>query len=221
MHTLPAVTAPVLYGTAAKRRWGIGTGLAVSLALHALLILAYRFAWQPPPVDPARPAPTLTVWLRPVPPPVARLLPPPTPPATPAPKTRPARQRAERTPRRAAATEASAAKPAGAPAPPISLPSPAGEQRADLFAAEQKPKFDMEAARKSARKLANNLDDPARAGTAVAQLDKKPLYPEERDGKLARDIAGAKRANCKDGVPGGLLAPLFLLMDKKDSGCKW
>ena len=42
-----------------------------------------------------------------------------------------------------------------------------------------------------------------------------------RKPKSARAIAGAKRRDCKDGIPGGLLAPLILLMDKKDSGCKW
>jgi len=39
--------------------------------------------------------------------------------------------------------------------------------------------------------------------------------------RLARGIGAARRAHCKDGVPGGLLAPLYLMMDKKDSGCKW
>jgi hypothetical protein len=36
-----------------------------------------------------------------------------------------------------------------------------------------------------------------------------------------RAIGRAKRRDCKDGIPGGLLAPLILLLDKKDSGCKW
>jgi hypothetical protein len=55
-------------------------------------------------------------------------------------------------------------------------------------------------------------------GTALERLPPKPLETESR---LARGIQAAKRANCKDGIPGGLLAPLFLMMDKKDSGCKW
>jgi hypothetical protein len=38
---------------------------------------------------------------------------------------------------------------------------------------------------------------------------------------MARAISSAKRRDCKDGLPGGLLGPLLLLMDKKDSGCKW
>jgi hypothetical protein len=68
-----------------------------------------------------------------------------------------------------------------------------------------------------ARELAN-APDPAKAGTAVAQLPPKPLASETR---AERAISRAKRRDCKDGIPGGLLAPLYLMMDKKDSGCKW
>jgi hypothetical protein len=75
----------------------------------------------------------------------------------------------------------------------------------------------VDAARKMARKMAND-PDPAKAGTALERLPPKPLETESR---LARGIKAAKRGNCKDGVPGGLLAPLYLMMDKKDSGCKW
>ena len=34
-------------------------------------------------------------------------------------------------------------------------------------------------------------------------------------------IDDGKRADCKEGIPGGLLAPLYLLLKKKDSGCEW
>ena len=68
-----------------------------------------------------------------------------------------------------------------------------------------------------ARSLASE-PDPAKAGTAVAQLPPKAL---ETQSKAARAIRSAKRRDCKDGIPGGLLAPLILMMDKKDSGCKW
>ncbi|CDG86075.1 hypothetical protein GJA_5479 [Janthinobacterium agaricidamnosum NBRC 102515 = DSM 9628] len=37
---------------------------------------------------------------------------------------------------------------------------------------------------------------------------------------MARSMSQAKRGDCKN-APGGLLAPLLMLMDKKDSGCKW
>jgi hypothetical protein len=79
------------------------------------------------------------------------------------------------------------------------------------------PHFDLDAARNVARRVANE-PDPAKAGTALERLPPKPL---ETETKLERAINGAKRRDCKDGVPGGLLAPLFLMMDKKDSGCKW
>ena len=81
----------------------------------------------------------------------------------------------------------------------------------------------MNAALGTARKLASEkgaLQDPARAGTPVAQLDDHPLYPEQRETKLARDIAGAKRGDCKN-TGAGLLSPLIWLLDKKDSGCKF
>jgi hypothetical protein len=75
----------------------------------------------------------------------------------------------------------------------------------------------MEAARHAARKVAHERD-PAKAGTAVGQIPEKPLASET---PLARKMSQAARADCKDGIPGGLLAPLLLAMDKKDSGCKW
>ena len=105
-------------------------------------------------------------------------------------------------------------------------PAPAAPKAPDPFVVEQAPepppptdtpRFDLEAARTAARSLAN-IRDPAREGTAVAQFPEKPLETETR---AARAIGAAKRRNCKDGVPGGLLAPLLMLADKKDSGCKW
>ena len=75
----------------------------------------------------------------------------------------------------------------------------------------------MEAARRIARANAH-LRDPGKEGTALAQFPEEPLQTES---KLARAISKAKRPNCKDGIPGGLLAPLYLMMDKKNSGCKW
>jgi hypothetical protein len=82
---------------------------------------------------------------------------------------------------------------------------------------EEAPKFDMEAARRIARENAH-LRDPGKEGTALSQFPEEPLQTES---KLARAIGKAKRRNCKDGIPGGLLAPLYLMMDKKNSGCKW
>jgi hypothetical protein len=79
------------------------------------------------------------------------------------------------------------------------------------------PRFNLDAARNVARKVANE-PDPAKVGTALERLPPPPLRTESR---LERGIKEAKRPDCKDGVPGGLLAPIFLAMDKKDSGCKW
>jgi len=69
--------------------------------------------------------------------------------------------------------------------------------------------FDREAAKATARDIAGDLGAPQ---TALS---------ETREEKLGRKIQNAARPNCKDGIPGGLLAPLYLMMDKKDSGCKW
>ena len=98
-----------------------------------------------------------------------------------------------------------------APAAPAAPADPFAEQP------QGAPKFDMEAARRSARKVASERD-PAKAGTAVGQIPEKPLASET---PLARKMSQAARADCKDGIPGGLLAPLLLAMDKKDHGCKW
>ncbi|MTW12958.1 hypothetical protein GM658_20330 [Pseudoduganella eburnea] len=71
------------------------------------------------------------------------------------------------------------------------------------------PRFDREAAKAAARDIAGELGPPQIA------------LRETRQEKLGRKIQSAARPNCKDGIPGGLLAPLYLMMDKKDSGCKW
>lgn len=80
------------------------------------------------------------------------------------------------------------------------------------------PKFDMAAALSTARKVASERD-PSKVGTAVGQIPDKPLRTETQ---LARDIASGKRGDCRTAYAGaGLLAPLVMLLDKKDSGCKW
>lgn len=71
------------------------------------------------------------------------------------------------------------------------------------------PRFDREAAKSAARDIAGELDTS------------QPALRETHEERLARKIQSAARPNCKDGIPGGLLAPLYLMMDKKDSGCKW
>jgi len=90
-------------------------------------------------------------------------------------------------------------------------------QQADQPAPGEAPEFDMNVARQTARQLAGQTK-LGREGHANAQFPDPPL---ETESKLGKAISRAKRRNCKDGIPGGLLAPLFLAMDKKDHGCKW
>lgn len=182
----------------------IAAGVALSLAAHALLLSAWRGPKAPAALPPPRP---LAVRVQPPPPP------PPLVEEAPAPAPR-AAERPARAPK---------------PRPPRSViavpPEPAAPAAPDPFIVEQSPepppadtpRFDLDAARKAARSLAN-MRDPAREGTALAQFPEKPLETESR---AARAIGAAKRRDCKDGIPGGLLAPLLLLADKKDSGCKW
>jgi hypothetical protein len=179
-------------------------GVAVSIAMHALFLLAYRnTTFKTMEIGPAEPTVLSVMIAPPAPPPpepeIAR-------PAAPAP-SRPAAPRTTR------------------PAPPqavIAVPESASPAP-DPFVVQQEetldpaPKFDMNAAREVARANAH-LRDPSKEGTALAQFPEPALQTES---KLARGIREAKRRDCKDGIPGGLLAPIYLLMDKKDSGCKW
>ncbi|WP_159699607.1 hypothetical protein [Massilia sp. 9I] len=188
-----------------NKRFLVGVG--VSVALHAMLMLAYRGALPlSPPPEPESPAPI-----------AVRILPPPPPPAAP---------RAESAPQPRAEPAAPRSTRKSTPKPVIAVPaSPEQEgspdaftvQQADAPAPSEAPQFDMGAARQTARQLASQTK-LGREGNANAQFPEPPL---ETESKFAKAISKAKRRNCKDGVPGGLLAPLFLMMDKKDSGCKW
>jgi len=185
----------------------VAAGVAISLAAHALLLSIYR---QPRPAALPPPASEpLTVRLQAAPqePPVAEPAEQPVQPRVqtkPAPRARPPRRIIAVPPQPEAAKDKSFA----VEAPPAS-PSPADAAPA--------PRFNLDAARSVARKVANE-PDPAKVGTALERLPPPPLQTES---KFERAIKGAKRPDCKDGVPGGLLAPIFLAMDKKDSGCKW
>jgi len=192
-------------GEVRQRHKRIALGMAVSLAIHALLLTAYR----PGTVRDAagaddQPPRSIVVRLRPLPPPRSdeppeRFIRPSLPGANTAPKKKPVRV--------------------------IAVPhEPAAPAQPGSYVAQQPqldktapPRFDIEAARRVARRLANQ-PDPSKAGTALAQF---PEPPPQTQSKAARAIAAAKRRDCKDGLPGGLLAPLLLLKDKKDSGCKW
>jgi hypothetical protein len=181
-----------------KQSMRVAAAIAISLATHALLLSSYR---QPRPA--ALPAPAtepLTVRLQAAPEqlPAAE---PAVPVAQPEPRARPASR-----PRRARRIIA---------VPPPAAPS--GEEHPKVDAQPEAPRFNLDAARSVARQVANE-PDPAKVGTALERLPPPPLQTET---KLERAIKAAKRPDCKDGIPGGLLAPLYLMMDKKDSGCKW
>ncbi|MGZ8293870.1 MAG: hypothetical protein ACXW2U_01145 [Telluria sp.] len=191
-------------------------GVSASLALHALLLFAYRHHLTSVPAgDGVEPARSIAIWLRP---PEALK-----PAAAPKPAREPARL--SRLPRHAPAPARTPT--AARTSDLIAIPdrTPGQQEAPDVFSVEPQgepkpgstPRFDRHAAFRLARKMADE-PDPARADTAVGQIPPKAY---ETETKLARAISRAKRRDCKDGIPGGLLAPLILLMDKKDSGCKW
>ena len=193
--------------TRGNRRFLVGIG--VSVAVHVLVMFAYRHSGTPSAPIESEPVP-ITVTIRP--------LPPPAPPRVEAPSPAPVAQGSPRstrksTPKRVIAVPDSA-QPASADAFSVQEPQ---EPQEPAPAAADAPVFDLGAARQTARQLAGQTK-LGREGTALAQFPDPPL---ETETKAARAISKAKRRNCKDGIPGGLLAPLFLAMDKKDSGCKW
>ena len=204
------------------RPWrpGMVWGIAVSMLLHALLIFGYRLTSHQAPAE-LPPKETMTVWL----------VPPPKPPAPAVAKLEPPPIRQARPREREKAVEVSrAGRPAPAdarqdqPSQAITLPAPAGNPPDPLYPEEQKQQqakqFDMNAALKTARKVANEKD-PARAGLPVAQLDDHPLYPERTETELATKMDAAKRKSCLNQPGGNLLTPLFWLLEKKDHGCKF
>jgi hypothetical protein len=201
-----------------RRRPGLVAGIAVSLALHLVLLFGYRVSHAPAREQPQR---AMTVWLQPLKPPpmVARIKPPPPP-------KRDKPEVAKAAPRVRNAPTASATPPAAEPPPAVAAQTPPAASQAitlapapDPLHPEQQPKqFDMNAALKTARKVANEKD-PARAGLPVAQLDDHPLYPENHETQLQKGVASAKKGDClQKGAGLGLLAPLVWAFDKK---CKF
>ena len=181
-------------------------GVAVSIAVHALFLLAYRnTTFKTMEIGPAEPTVLSVMIAPPPPPPEPEIIRPAAPP--------PSAPKAPTTPRttRPAPPQAVIAVPESSSAEP----DPFVVQQEETY--EPAPKFDMNAAREVARANAH-LRDPSKEGTALAQFPEPALQTES---KLARGIREAKRPDCKDGIPGGLLAPIYLLMEKKDSGCKW
>lgn len=189
-----------------QRQQRIALGVAVSLALHALLLSAWRSGVTLPVDNGPAPPETIAVWLRPPPPaplPLERAAP------LPAPERHPATPARRRRAPHVIAMPPAQQPPGRPPAEAQAQPQPVTGQAA--------PHFDPEAARRFARRIATERD-PARADTAVGQFPDKPL---ETETKAARAISSSYRSYCKDGVPGGLLAPLYLLAKGKDHGCRW
>ena len=215
------MSATLALGEPARlRRPGMVWGIAVSVVLHALLIFGYRLTSPQAPVE-LPPREAMTVWLVPPPRPsapvVLKLEPPPV-------------KQAQQRESEKKVDVARASKPAPAdtaedkPSQAITLPAPANNLPDPLYPEQQKQQqakqFDMNAALKTARKVANEKD-PARAGLPVAQLDDHPLYPEQTGTELATKMEGAKRKSCLNQPGGNLLTPLFWLLEKKDHGCKF
>jgi hypothetical protein len=212
----------------------MGWGIAVSVVLHLLLIFGYRLSGHKAAPE-LPPRETMTVWLmqpRPqVPVAVKAESPEPVRPVQ-----QPARKKLEVESKVAASRAAPALEATTKETPsqtitpaPIPVPAtpPVNNAPDPLYPPQQQQQqqqqrsgqFDMNAALKTARKVANEKD-PARAGLPVAQLDDHPLYPEQTSSELAKKVAGAKRQSCLNEGGGNLLTPLYWLLDKKDHGCK-
>lgn len=214
------MSATLTLGEPARlRRPGMAWGVAVSVVLHAMLIFGYRLTSPQAPAE-LLPREAMTVWLVPPPrppaPAVVQLEPPPVKQVQPREREKKVEvARASRpAPPDTAEDKPSQAITLPAPTPADNLPDPLYPERQ-----QQAKLFDMNAALKTARKVANEKD-PARAGLPVAQLDDHPLYPERTAGELATKMEGAKRKDCLT-QPGNLLTPLFWLLEKKDHGCKF
>lgn len=177
-----------------QRRWRVALGIALSLAVHLGLLSAWRGKlFHESRAEQVAPPRSIAVWLRPPAPPPDRQ-------AAPAVRAaRPAAAVQPRTPRRVIAVPRREPAPPGRHIVQEQDPAPAGA-----------PTFDHDAALRMARQIAAE-PDPSGA----------PRQPLQAESKLARAIGAAKRRDCKDGLPGGLLGPLIIMFDKKDSGCKW
>ena len=200
-------------GQPMPNRRGIALGIAVSLLLHGALIYLWRHAQPQVPPDTAPRVESVAVWIRPL---ADRPPPPPVEVVKPKREPKPISK-----PKFATARETPAAATAPTPSPQaitVVPAAPATPAASTDNATPETPKFDMEAARKTARRMAGERD-PSKVGTAVGQIPDKPLQTESQ---LARDIAQGKRGDCRTAYAGaGLLAPVLMLLDKKDSGCKW
>lgn len=181
-------------------------GVALSMLAHVALLTAWRSAPEPVLAPPAAP---IVLHLQAPAPVVAAV---PAPPPLPATRSKPAAT--PRTPQRVIAV---APEPSAATAPAVVVEP----QPAEAPPPPPAKKFDLEAARSTAR-IVGVQDAPNADDAPLARLKKREEENHiQTETKVARAISAAKRGDCKDGVPGGLLAPLIMLTQKAGTGCKW
>ena len=180
-------------------------GVVLSIIAHVVILYLGRPTPQPAMAPPLVPAPIV---LR-LQPPAPAELPTPVVAAEPAARSKPAT--APRAPRRVIAV---APKPAASAAPEVVVEAQPAETPAPK-------KFDLDAARATAR-IVGVQDAPNADDAPLGRLKKQQQANEIRsESKAAQAISAAKRGDCKDGLPGGLLAPLIMLTQKAGTGCKW
>ncbi|QGZ40308.1 hypothetical protein IP92_05061 [Pseudoduganella flava] len=192
---------------------GLAVGLAVSLLLHIVLLAFLRAPSAPAPQrDERRWTQPLSVRLLPPPPPVPRVEP-----APPPPRQEPRRERRAERPAESATRREQEERPTMSVVPPP--PAAPAEPAPSPF--DPPPKFDPDAAKATARAIAGNLDTPS-SNWAAEKLNQGKGLKETKEERLGRNVANSARPDCRTAYAGaGLFAPLMMLMDKKDSGCKF
>jgi len=196
-----------------RPRRGLAAILALTILLHMILLGMLRAPSAPLRLpDQPRWAEPLTVRILPPPPkpqPITRAEPPARLPKPDKPAAPPRVPAARPEPERAAPDTPSQPTMTMVPAQPAE-PAPAGNV----------PAFDPDAARAAARGMANDLNPST--NWAAEKLNKGKEWKQTKEQRLGRNVENAARGDCRTEYAGaGLLAPLAMLMDKKDSGCKW
>ena len=207
-HRPLAMPLPARHAAFPDPPTGMGIGFAVSLSVHLALLLALQQRVPAPAAPTEGKRAAIAVFLAP-PEPAA-------PAATANPEAK-APSPAPHRPRMKSRPPATI-QPAIPPPPAFAGSSPP----ADGPGVEPPPpSIDIEAARASVPEILKQLDRE-KTERPVDQVAANPLYGESEATPLGRKIAQAGRPDClKNGAPGGLLAPVFMLMEKKGTGCKW